>query len=54
MGAEGGRGRGKKRPGTEKRCSHYLQRDPLVSGFKKRQEKFCAVNSPASAVRVQC
>ena len=28
------------RPGTEKRCSHNLQSDPLGSGFKKGRENF--------------
>ena len=31
----GGGGRGETRPGTEKRCSHNLQSDPLGSDFKK-------------------
>ena len=28
------------RPGTEKRCSHSLQSDPLGNGFKKGRENF--------------
>ena len=28
------------RPGTEKRCSHNLQSDPLGSGFKKGRGNF--------------
>ena len=31
---------GETRPGTEKRCSHNLQNDPLGSGFKKWREDF--------------
>ena len=27
-------------PGTEKRCSHNLQSDPLGSGFNKGRENF--------------
>ena len=38
-GWEGGGG-GETRPGTEKRCSHNLQSDPLGSGFKKGRENF--------------
>ena len=33
-GGGGGRG-GETGPGTEKRCSHDLQSDPLGNGFKK-------------------
>ena len=36
----GGGGGGETRPGTEKRCSHNLQSDPLGSGFKKGRENF--------------
>ena len=36
----GGGGRGATRPGSEKRCSHNLQSDPLGSGFKKEGENF--------------
>ena len=37
----GGGGRGEeRRPGTEKRCSHNLQSDPLGSGFTKGRENF--------------
>ena len=39
-GAGGGGGGEATRPGTEKRCSHNLQSDPLGSGFKKRRENF--------------
>ena len=36
-----GRGWGEAtRPGTEKRCSHNLQSDPVGSGFKKGRENF--------------
>ena len=35
-----GGGGGETRPGTEKRCSHNLQNDPLSSGFKKWREDF--------------
>ena len=38
-------GRGETRSGTEKRCSHSLQSDPLGS---ERAGKFSAVISPAS------
>ena len=31
---------GATRPGTEKRCSHNLQSDPLGSSFKKGWENF--------------
>ena len=37
---QGGRGGEATRPGTEKRCSHNLQSDPLGSGFKKGRENF--------------
>ena len=33
-------GGGETRPGTEKRCSHSLQSDPLGSGFKKGRKNF--------------
>ena len=33
-------GGGGTRPGTEKRCSHNLQSDPLGSGLKKGRENF--------------
>ena len=36
----GGGGGEATRPGTEKRCSHNLQSDPLGSGFKKGRENF--------------
>ena len=39
-GGGGGGGREATRPGTEKRCSHNLQSDPLGSGFKKGRENF--------------
>ena len=40
-GGGGGGGEGKAtRPGTEKRCSHNLESDPLGSGFKKGRENF--------------
>ena len=35
-----GGGGSNKRPGTEKRCSHNLQSDPLGSGFQKGRENF--------------
>ena len=39
--SHGGRGGGEEtRPGTEKRCSHNLQSDPLGSGFKEGRENF--------------
>ena len=38
-GGGGGGGRGT-RPGTEKRCSHNLQSNPLGSGFTKGRENF--------------
>ena len=38
--AVGGGGGEATRPGTEKRCSHNLQSDPLGSGFKKGREIF--------------
>ena len=39
-GGGGGGVRGGTRPGTEERCSHNLQSDPLGSGFKKGRENF--------------
>ena len=39
-GGGGGGGGGGTRPGTEKRCPHNLQSDPLGSGFKKGREIF--------------
>ena len=39
-GGGGGGGGEARRPGTEKRCSHNLQSDPLGSGFKKERENF--------------
>ena len=50
----GGGGGEATRPGTEKRCSHNLQSDPIGSGLKKERGKFSAVISPVSAARVQC
>ena len=32
-GGRGGKGERETNPGTEKRCSHNLQSDPLASGF---------------------
>ena len=36
----GGGGGFETRPGTEKRCSHNLQSNPLGSGFTKTRENF--------------